>query len=191
LRAIGLAEAAETALAEAQGNAARHAVDKALGTAGAAPMTIREARAAAIEAQDHLDECRATRAALKTDLDGRDTGLSALRVTDAAKAVIRSEMAERAIALAARVAEMQRELVARGSALEWLANAGVCPKVERGADDVIRHVVQRMESAPNQWSIGTIRYATSFAQPTGALAWEAAFEALKRDAAAALPEDPA
>jgi hypothetical protein len=52
LRAIGLAEAAEAALAGAQGNTIRHIVDKTLGgTVGAAPLTVREARQAAISAQ--------------------------------------------------------------------------------------------------------------------------------------------
>jgi hypothetical protein len=190
MRAIGLAEAAEAALAEAQGNTIRHVVDKALGTAGAAPVTIREARAAVIEAQDHLEESRGIRAALKAELDAGDNGLTALRVTDAARAVVRVEMQQRAVALAGRVAKMQREIVAAGSGLEWLSRAGVFPERNGApADENIRHTVSRMELAPNQWVLGTIRYAAAFAEPTGALAWEAAFEALKRDAATALPED--
>jgi hypothetical protein len=190
MRAIGLAEAAEAALAEAQGNTIRHVVDKALGTAGAAPVTIREARAAVIEAQDHLEECRGIRAALKAEMDADNTGLSALRVNDAAKAVIRSEMRERAVALAGRVAEMQRQLVAAGSGLEWLSRAGVFPERNGApAADDIRYTVSRMELAPRGWAIGTLRYPESFAMPTGALAWQAAFEALRHDPNAQLPVD--
>jgi hypothetical protein len=189
LRAIQATEAAEAALAAAQGNTIRHVVDKALGTAGAAPVTIREARSAVIEAQDHLEECRGIRAALKAEMDVDDAGLSAFLVNDAAKAVIRSEMRERAVALAGRVAKMQREIVAAGSGLEWLSRAGVFPERNGApADENIRHTVSRMELALQQWAIGTVQYATSFAQPLGAQRWQAAFEGLKRDATAALPD---
>jgi hypothetical protein len=61
--------------------------------------------------------------------------------------------------------------------------------VFRGSDAAIRDTVARLDVAPNQWSIGTIRYPTSFAVPIGANAWQAAFEALQRDAATPLPED--
>jgi hypothetical protein len=191
LRAISAAEAAEAVLAEAQGNTARYMVDKALGTAGAAPMTISQARAAAIRAQDHLEECRATRAALKSELDAGDNGLAAMLVSDAAVAVLRSETRERAVALAAEVAALQQKLVERGSALTWLAKEGVFPMANgRPADDATRSTVWRLEVSPSQWEMGsTVRNAHAFAVPTGANALEAAFAALKLDATTPLPED--
>jgi hypothetical protein len=182
------AEAIETAKA----NAARHLTDTALGTAGAAPQSIRQARAAAIEAADDLEACLAARDALKAEM-ADDKGWSALQVQDAAVAVLRAEMAGRGVALAARVADMQRQLVAAGSGLEWLSRAGAFrePGGRHGeaADENIRHIVHRMELAPNQWTMSTKPHAAPFAQPTGAQRWQAAFEALKRDATAALPED--
>ena len=74
--------------------------------------------------------------------------------------------------------------------LQWLANADVFPK-ENGkpADDMIRNTVWRMESTPGQWALTTSRKRTPFAQPIGAQRWQAAFEALKRDATTPLPED--
>jgi hypothetical protein len=190
MRAIGLAEAAEAALEEAQTTTLRHAVDKALGTADVAPMTVREARSAVIECQDHLEEARGTRAALKAELDAGDNGLSALRVNDAAKAVIRSEMQQRAVALAGRVAKMQRQLVAAGSGLEWLSRAGVFQEKNGAPADVsIRYTVQRMEQAPRQWALGAVRYAESFAEPLGAQRWDVAFKALCQDANTPLPDD--
>jgi hypothetical protein len=97
-------------------------------------------------------------------------------------------MRKRAVALAGRVAKMQREIVAAGSGLEWLSRAGVFPERNGApADENIRHTVWRMELAPREWTIGTVRYATSFAQPIGAQQWQAAFEALKRDATTPLP----
>ena len=151
-------------------------------------MTVGQARAAVIQAQDHLDECRDTRAALKAELDKGDNGLSSLRVTDAARAVIRVEMQRRAVALAAEVTRLQRDLVAKGSALQWLA--GVLPRADRGQDDPIRRAAERMESAPSCMDDrhGCAAYA-SFAIPTGGNAWAAAFEALLRDANAPLPLD--
>jgi hypothetical protein len=190
LKAIGLCEAAEAALAEAQTNTIKHVVDKALGTARAAPVTIREARAAVIEAQDHLEECRGIRAALKTELDVDNNGLAVLRVNDCAKAVIRSEMQQRAVALAGQVAELQRQLVAAGSGLEWLCRAGVFPERNGAPTDVsIRYAVQRMEQAPRQWALGTVRYAESFAEPLGAQRWDEALKRLCNDPNTPLPVD--
>jgi hypothetical protein len=117
---------------------------------------------------------------------------SALRVQDAAVAVLRAEMAGRGVALAARVAEMQRKLVAAGSALEWLSRAGAFREAGgrhgEAADESIRHTVLRMESTPSQWTMSTNPRDAPFAVPTGAQRWQAAFEALKRDATAALPD---
>jgi hypothetical protein len=182
-------DAAGEAVEAAPSNAARHLTDTALGTAGAAPQTIREARAAAIEAADHLDSCLAAREALGSEQAAGNNGLPALLVTDAAVAVVKAEVAGRAAAMAAEVAELQRRLVVRGSALEWLSNKGVLPPGARGAEDPIRDTVRRMEVSPQQWANGTIRYATSVFEPTGRLAWEAAFEQLLRDANAPLPGD--
>ena len=53
---------------------------------------------------------------------------------DAARAVIRAEMQQRAVALAAEVARLQKDLVSKGSALQWLASAGVFPRAERGQE---------------------------------------------------------
>jgi hypothetical protein len=187
LKAIGAVEAAETTLAEAQANTAKHMVDKALGTAGVPPLTVREARAAVIAAQDHLDECRQTRAALNLELDKSDNSWSSSRVADAAYQVIMAEARQRAVALAAEVAALQQKLVARGSALEWLHRNGAFPKIERGETDHVGGIVQRMESAPSRWTMPTQPGVAPFAQPVGANAWAEAFEALKRDAAAQLP----
>ena len=180
LKAIQAVEAAEAALAEAGPAAVKHLVDKAVGNAGPPPMSTAAARAKVILAQDHLDECRDTRAALKAELDRGDNGVAGLLVLDAARAVIRVEMQQRAVALAARVLEMQRQLVATGSALEWLANsADVFPKKNgKPADDAIRHTVWRMQQTPDQWTQQSSA-DPPFAVPTGRLAWAQAFEAFK------------
>jgi hypothetical protein len=186
--------AADQGIEVSKSNAARHLTDTALGVAGEPPQSIRQARATAIEAADNLEVCIAAREGLNAEqVDVH--GLATLRVQDAAVAVLRAEMAGRGVALAARVAEMQRQLVAAGSALEWLAKEGVFrePGGRRGeADENIRRTVWRMmDSTPRQWA--TILEgpgAVPFAQPTGAQRWQAAFEALKRDANTPLPEDP-
>ncbi len=48
-------------------------------------------------------------------------------------------MQQRAVALAAEVARLQKDLVSKGSALQWLASAGVFPRAERGQEDPIGH----------------------------------------------------
>ena len=179
-------EVADEAIETAKVNAARHLTDTALGTAGAPPQTIREARAAAIEAADHLDSCLAAREALRAETAG-DNDLSGLLLRDAVRAVIRAEAAGRAVALAAKVLELQRKLVEVGSGLQWLANADVLPRPDSGQVDSFATTLQRLE-ATNSWAMGPIKYASSFAVPSGGNAWAQAFEALKRDANAALPD---
>ena len=66
-------EAADEAIETAKSNAARHLTDVARGTAGVPPQTIREARAAAIEAADHLDSCLAAAEALRAEAAGAIT----------------------------------------------------------------------------------------------------------------------
>jgi hypothetical protein len=147
------AETAAEAIETAKSNAARHLTDTALGTAGEAPQSIRAARAGAIEAADHLEACLAAREALRAELSSEESRptLARLRVEDAAKAVIRVEMRQRALAVAERVAEMQRELVAAGSALQWLSRAGVFQERNGApADENIRNTVWRMDSTPCQ-----------------------------------------
>lgn len=78
---------------------------------------------------------------MKDELDKGDNPVAALLVTEAARAVIRSEMQQRAVALAAEVARLQRELVQKGSGLQWLHSAGVLPRAERGKDDPIAHTI--------------------------------------------------
>ena len=182
-------EAADEAIEAAKSNAARHLTDVARGTAGVPPQTIREARAAAIEAAEHLGSCLSAREALRAERPRAIADLAALLVTDAAVAVVKAEVAGRAAAMAAQVAQLQRQLVAHGSALEWLSNKGVLPPGARGEEDPIRDTVRRLELAPQQWAIGAIRYAASFAEPVGSRAWQAAFEALTRDANTPLPVD--
>jgi hypothetical protein len=183
--------AAAEAIETAKSNAVRHLTDIARGTAGEAPVTIRQACASRDEAAAHLEACLAARDALRVEM-AADNDWSALRVQDAAVAVLIAEMAGRGAALAARVAEMQRKLVAAGSALEWLSRAGAFrePGGRHGeaADENIRHTVQRMESTPSQWATAAERPgAGPFAQPIGAQRWQVAFEALKRDATTPLP----
>ena len=126
---------------------------------------------------------------MKAELDRGDNPVPALRLTDAARAVIRSEM------------QATRGCIGRGSravtkrfgferfGVAWLHSAGVFPTVERGQDDPVGRTVSRMESTPNAWTIGNVRGAASFAIPTGGNALAAAFEELLRDATTPLPVD--
>jgi hypothetical protein len=189
-------EAAETALQEAQGNATQHRVATALGTAGPPPLSVRECRALAVVAADDLQAGLEARDALKVELNAEQgrPDFARMRVKDAAIAVIKAEMAERAVALAAEVERLQKDLVSKGSALQWLSEAGatvpMCGSSYSAlteAEKGIRDTIARLDVAPNQWATGTIRYATSVFEPTGRLKWEAAFEALKTDPNAALP----
>ena len=97
-------------------------------------------------------------------------------------------MQQRAVALAAEVTQLQRDLVSKGSALQWLHSAGVFPGpiVVRTIRSVMR--LRGWNPRPVAWTIG-IRGHASFAIPSGGNALAAAFEALKRDANTPLPVD--
>jgi hypothetical protein len=164
-------------------------VDRAVGMAGPPPMTVAQARAKVIQAQDHLDECRETRAALKSELERNNQDFVQGRVRDAAIAVVRAEVGARGAVMAAAISKLQRQVVEHGSALQWLAVRGVFPN-ENGkpADAAIRHAVGRMEQTPSQWIMTTTPREQPFAEQVGAQRWAAAFETLLRDASAALPD---
>jgi hypothetical protein len=105
------------------------------------------------------------------------------RIDAAALEVLRAELPGPAVALAARVERLQRDLFEAGSALSRLANLGVIP-----ADDAaVRATIKRFETiAPGGW--GSSWNGVPVFVPIGARALETAFAALKGDANAALPE---
>jgi hypothetical protein len=127
-----------------------------------------------------------TRAALqaqKSELDAEKDlyDPSTSNIAAAALAVVRAEQAGPAVALAARLERMEREMFEVGSVVSWLVGRGVI------SDDASR----RFEGvAPGGWGsrIGYCPPFATFPLSTGAQALEAAFEALARDASAPLPK---
>lgn len=191
-------EVATAGIETARADAVRHLTDAAMGTAGEAPVSPAEARTRLAQAQDHLTASIAARDALQAEVaeqQRRGLDFPAMRVAEGARAVIRVEMRERAVALAVQVQQLQRQLVADGSALRWLSDAGVFPTVTKFgdpwhgqlADRDVHDAILRMRESPWGWQVPVGRGDVPFARPTGADAWQAAFEALQRDAQAQLP----
>lgn len=87
---------AAAAIETAKEHAADHATATLLGTAGAAPASIRQARIAAEDAEDALATARATRDALKKRFasltEHNPQVLKKMKVDDAIRAVIRAEV---------------------------------------------------------------------------------------------------
>ena len=131
--------------------------------------------------------CKLARDGLQARFDGFDGGFSANRVRDAALAVLRAEAGGAARTLAADVIRLQRQLAAKGAALEWLERNKILPTIGepgfmfgRAADEDIRTAVSRLGTAPNRWP------PPAMADGPGAEAWNANLSALIADAAAPL-----
>lgn len=181
-------EAAEVALASAQAAETEHAINSLIGDAAAAPQSVREARAALQFAEDDLRLARATRAALqqRTTLTVLDIKAEVERRDAAALAVLR--LAPAALALADRVAALQREMADLGAALLWATDHRIVDTEGKPGDApwqagtpavamVARH---RLESPSTTWK-------ALISDVPGDRPWRQAFEALKQDAQAPLP----
>lgn len=193
--AVEAVNTAQFALSTAKREAARYLTELALGNAVEPPLSIKRARVDVADAEDSLEAARAARAALKAQLEEDNNRFDPLpdRVAAAAVTVIRDERSDAALALAARIERLQKELIEAGSALQWLARHGVFPVVEGGAthgrpaDRGIRDTLARLETTPTIWTVSLLAGSPPFAVPTGEMAWAGAFEELMRNADAPLP----
>ena len=186
-------DAAPELIERAKANVAQHMADTARGVAGTPPQSLREARNAVADAEDDLDAAKAAQDALRVqmeELDGRAYHFQNA-VGRAARAVLHAEAEATACALAAELRRMQQEMIALGDTVEWLAGAGAFTVVEqhggsygKPADEAIRTVLNRLQSAPRSWT------GLAIAQPSAAALWTAAFAALQADATAPLPLVP-
>ena len=187
-------DAAPELVERAKANVAQHLADVARGVGGIPPQTIREARNAVTDAEDDLDAAKAARDALRAqmeELDGRAYHVKGA-VERAARAVMGSEAAETARAMAADLVRLQHAVYATGHALEWLVGtAKALPVGEtpggmfgRAVDDTVRHALVHMHEAPNRWNLFTPSMAD------GSAPWQAALAALQVDATAPLPPVP-
>lgn len=177
----------------AQADAVAHALARATGSAGEAPPTVQEARAALSAAQDGLAIARGARDGLVAAIDeaARVLEQAMRRVEVAARAVVASEACRAAQAAVAEVEQLQNALVMSGGRLLWLSRSGALPVIENHGpmfgqvrDDRTRAAISRLSSPPDQWR-------ELLAQNDGAAAWIAAFEALLVDAATPLPSPAA
>jgi hypothetical protein len=180
-------DAAEADIGVAKDDAAAHLTAVALGTAGPAPRTIREARAALTDAQDAMAAAEAALAALKARhrAAADALGVREHRRERAARAVVLA--APETAVLLATVERLQRELVEKGAALVFLRDRNVLDvgmpglpnyRGNTGADVALL----RLESPISTW-----RGPHLGLDPAGARPWEVALSALLLDAAASLP----
>ena len=121
-------ERATAAVDEAKVNAARHLTDTVIGTARAAPLSVKDAQVAAQDAEDALEAAVTAQAALvehhkaaTRELQYARMSLD-MRVTDVMKAEVPVEK------LVADYVVLQRELVSQRRALQWLDLQGVVPR---------------------------------------------------------------
>lgn len=173
LNARALHDAAEAAVAAAPHEAADHLQAVARGSAGPAPVSVRERREALHDAADALLAARSARDLLRQRVpaDEQRVTLAEGRCKDAAVAVMRAECGGAAAELLAEL-ERAHEVVARlGRIAESLVMARVV-----AADGPARLAVARHTSPPASWGW------QDRADP--AAGWRAALAALQADAQA-------
>jgi hypothetical protein len=158
-------EAATQAVTEAKANAASYATASALGTAGAAPAPLRNARLKLTDAEDALEVAKAAAADLGRQHKETEQAVSMARsaVDGAIGAVVRSDPAVQA--LFAEFKRAQRQLADLRRAVELVAR--YFPQMER-----LSLFSERIDNA-----LPSERRAQ----------WETALGALQEDADAALP----
>ena len=196
--AEGAVEAAQAALEQSKSDAAKHLTSTALGTAGDPPRSIRDARAALLDAEDTLEAARAAQSALMVqtaEIERRRLGIE-VRMRDAVRAVVGTEGGQAARRAAQELARLQREMVMRAAELDALIASGAVPLIEEhGAmfgkpiDPETRAALYRLQSPPRSWhalQIGGLHQPVT----SDATAWQAAIATLGRDATAPLPGVP-
>jgi hypothetical protein len=136
------------------------------------------------DAERHVEITREALRAAKAELAGEKAQHDPWpqRIDAAALAVLHTELAGPAVALAARMERMQRELFEMGTTLSWAANLGIIP------EDAAIHRFEGCTAGGWGPRSGYTSASSSplFTRQTEQ-ALEAWFEALKRDAAALRP----
>lgn len=170
-------EAAAAALDGAAAVAVAHRQAEARGDAGPPPPSMRSLRQGVQDAEDAWGDARAVVQGLREQTRAADPRqeLRAMRVKDAALAVIRAEAAPVVAGLAAELQEAQRTAVRLGRVLEWMAGIGAAEMTPDLKAAVGRHT----HTPPCNWfrEIGA---------PDPARAWQDVLARLEGD-----PEAPA
>ena len=175
---------AREAAEEAVGAAAAYATARLLGTAGAPPKSTREARA---ELQEKLDAAEVAETAwrnIETELAKLRAGNDerARDLAEAAAAVMAEEGAPAIAALIAGIDDLERRLIQESRALLWLLSRFVV--ADRGPGAVPGAMRARcLAENLSAWSA----YYQSDAATATERKWAQAFDALRHDAAAAVP----
>ncbi len=188
IRAMQRQDQAEADLECAKQGSAAFLIAQATGEQAEAPTSITDARRELDEARDAYDVARATREGLPPAVEKARHALdfARSRLTKAAVIVLREAPA--VLETLADVERLQRELVERGLALEWLMGASVFPET-RAAEDFFpgaveperaRTAYRRLQSPPQFWN--GLRH-----DGTAQQRWQAAFDALMQDADAPIP----
>ena len=183
-------EKAKAVLDQARSAVANHIVSTASGGAAAAPVGMREARSALLEAEDHLAATRLAVSSLdgKVDLARGDVEAAAQRVEQAVRVVLSTSPTTKAVT--ATVMKLTDELLRHGSLLLWLVEQRILLPRDRygcviGEDKATTEAARRMWSPPNHWPT-TSPVQLQHISPDAPL-WQAARIALLTDANAPLP----
>lgn len=162
--------------------------DKALGTAGHAPRTIRQARAALIDAEDEATAATAAVRALEArQADAKAAaGFASDRVTQAAVRLLRG--APEVAAAVAEAERLVRDLLRAGSALLWLERQGVLSRRPEAPEfNLLRRVGGALGGLYTTASVMVGPDLRSDPDLDGAAPWQACVAALMEDATAPLP----
>ncbi len=186
------AAAAAEGSARARREAVAHLVALAKGAAGAPPLSIQDAAAAVIAAEECVAAALAARDELSEQLRQEQDRipLRKLAVEDAARAVLGGEAACVAAELLVELEELHWAVLDKGHLLRWLHNQGVLVPPREAAASMLE-VSNRLDMRPTAWDIpgGLPSGLGQPMQPPSPR--QAAFVALKVDPNAPLPSDAA
>jgi hypothetical protein len=170
---------AEAAVRDAPAAAADFLVAKAMGTAGAPPLTTAQARAALAEANDNLAAARSARDRLEAEAHQNSGGWPA---RDEAMAVLRAESTPSVDALLSDLERLTVELAIRAGELHWLAQNRFFPLGPFGIPDnhdVVR-LMNRLTAPQTAWDLTEQALI-------GRERWGGVVDKLLQDAGAAVP----
>lgn len=187
--AAALQAEAEQAVANAKNETVAHLVASASGTAGPAPVTIRQTRQNLIEAEDQVEISRNVVKALEERIRALAGTLNYKReeVRNRATEVLQASASVEA--LVSEVDRLQRELADKGKALMWMAEQRMLPSsmFEKPGPMLTvtaptRMALARLYAPPSTWH----ELLNDRTLP-GAKPWVAVVEALMVDPSAPLP----
>jgi 3-dehydroquinate synthetase len=175
-------EQTAAAIEEAKKNAATHLTAVAMGTAGAAPLSLKQTRLAAQDAEDALEAAKSANAALEEQHKAaeRELQYASLDLDKCVRDVIRLETGAAVSELLKQAETAQADLINRRVVLRHLLHADQVAEADKQA------VASFLRNNALPGTFGDVEY-TDWGRHPACEPWRHSALALRKDADAALP----